>query len=98
MQFLVKAYDAPGALGKRLEVRPAHLEGMKKLGGRVVCAGGLLDGGENMKGSVLILDFPDRAALDGYLAAEPYVTGGVWEKIEVEQVNVVISRGETLPK
>ena len=29
MQFLVKAYDGPGMLDKRMEVRPRHLEGMK---------------------------------------------------------------------
>ncbi len=43
-----------------------------------------------MKGSVLILDFPSRAELDTYLAAEPYAVEHVWEKIEVETMNVVI--------
>ena len=47
-----------------------------------------------MKGSVLILDFPDRAALDEYLANEPYVLEKVWEKIEVEVMNVVLVNGE----
>ena len=47
-----------------------------------------------MKGSVLILDFPDRAALDDYLRNEPYVTEGVWETIEVESMNVVLVNGE----
>ena len=31
MQFLIKAYDGPNMLDKRMAVRPAHLEGMKKL-------------------------------------------------------------------
>lgn len=43
MQFLVKAYDGPDMLDKRMAVRPAHLEGMRALGKRVVFAGGLLD-------------------------------------------------------
>lgn len=30
MQFIVKAYDGPDMLEKRMEVRPRHLEGMKK--------------------------------------------------------------------
>lgn len=29
MQFLIKAYDGPNMLEKRMEVRPKHLEGMK---------------------------------------------------------------------
>lgn len=32
MHFLIKAYDGEGMLEKRMEVRPRHLEGMKKLG------------------------------------------------------------------
>ena len=90
MQFIIKAYDGENKLDKRMEVRPLHLEGMKKLGNHVICAGGLLDEAGKMKGSVLIVDFADRAAVDAYLAAEPYVVTGVWEKIEVEVLNVVL--------
>ena len=43
MQFLITAYDGPSMLEKRMEVRERHLENMKKLKGKVVCAGGLLD-------------------------------------------------------
>ena len=94
MQFIVKAYDGEGMLEKRMEVRPRHLEGMKALGKQVICAGGLLDDEGRMKGSALVMEFPDRAALDAYLAAEPYVTAGVWQKIEIETMNVVLVNGE----
>ena len=94
MQFLVKAYDGEGMLERRMAVRPRHLEGMKKLGKQIVCAGGLLDDEGKMKGSALVLEFPDRAALDDYLANEPYVTEHVWEKVEVVIMNVVILQGE----
>ena len=94
MQFLVKAYDGEGMLEKRMEVRPRHLEGMKTLGKQVICAGGLLDDEGKMKGSALVMDFPDRAALDGYLANEPYVVENVWQKIEIEPMNVVLVNGE----
>ena len=93
MHFMIKAYDGAGKLDKRMKVRPRHLEGMKKLSEHIICAGGLLDEEGKMKGSVLILDFEDRAALDTYLANEPYVVEKVWEKIEVETMNVVIANG-----
>ena len=96
MQFLVKAYDGPDMLEKRMAVRPRHLEGMKTLGKRIICAGGLLDDEGKMKGSVLVLEFESRAALDEYLASEPYVTEGVWEKVEVETMNVVLVNGEKI--
>jgi uncharacterized protein YciI len=90
MQFMIKAYDGANLLERRLAVRPRHLEGMRRLNDHIICAGGLLDEEGRMKGSALIMDFPDRAALDAYLASEPYVTEHVWETIEVEPMNVVI--------
>lgn len=94
MQFIIKAYDGPDMLDKRMAVRPRHLEGMTKLGPRVICAGGMLDEQGKMKGSALVMEFSDRAALDEYLASEPYVIEGVWQKIEVETMNVVLVNGE----
>jgi len=94
MKFLIKAYDGEGMLEKRMAVRPRHLEGMKKLLDHIVCAGGLLDDEGKMKGSALVMEFPDRDALDAYLASEPYVVEHVWDHIEVEVMNVVILDGK----
>ncbi len=93
MQFLVRAYDGAGKLEKRMEVRPRHLEGMQKLSDHIVTAGGLLDEEGKMKGSALIMNFDSRKELDDYIANEPYVLENVWEKIEVEPINVVIANG-----
>ena len=94
MQFLIKAYDGPGMREKRMEVRPRHLEGMKALGKQIIVAGGLLDEEDKMKGSALVMEFESRAALDEYLKNEPYVVENVWQKIEVEPMNVVLVNGE----
>ena len=94
MRFIITAHDGETMLEKRMAVRPRHLEGMAKLGEHIVLAGGLLDDEGKMKGSVLILDLEDRAALNDYLKNEPYVVEHVWEKIEVETVNVVIVNGK----
>ena len=94
MQFIIKAYDGPNMLDKRMEVRPRHLDGMAKLGKQIICAGGLLDEQGKMKGSALVMEFPDRAALDEYLSNEPYVVEGVWQRIEVDTMTVVLVNGE----
>ena len=94
MQFIIKAYDGEGMLEKRMNARPRHLNSIKRLGRQVICAGGLLDDEGRMKGSALVLEFPDRAALNEYLANEPYVVEGVWEKVEIEVMNVVLVNGE----
>ncbi|MBR5432583.1 MAG: hypothetical protein IK119_09450 [Bacteroidales bacterium] len=91
---MIKAYDGEGKLEKRMEVRPRHLQGMAELGAHIICAGGLLDESGKMKGSLLVTEFKDREELDAYLAKEPYVVEKVWEKIEVERLNVVILKGE----
>lgn len=93
MQFIIIAHDGENMLDKRMAVRPQHLEGMAKLGDHVICAGGLLDEEGKLKGSALVVEFEDRAAVDEYLSNEPYVINHVWEKIEVEQMNVVILNG-----
>ena len=90
MQFIITAYDGVGLLARRMEVRPRHMEGMARMAGHVLCAGGLLDEDGKMKGSVLVMEFKDREELDAYLAQEPYVTEHVWERIEVERMNVVL--------
>ena len=91
MQFLVLAYDGENKLEKRLEVRPQHLANLPK--DHVICAGGLLtENTGQMKGSAMVMEFENRASLDEYLRTEPYVVAGVWEKITVEPINVVISK------
>lgn len=91
-QFVIRAYDGEGMLDKRMEVRPRHLEGMEKMRDHVICAGGLLDDAGRMKGSLLVVEFESREDVDAYLAQEPYVIEQVWEKIEVERINVVIRK------
>ena len=94
MQYMIKAYDGENMLEKRLAVRPRHLENMAKVPGKVICAGGLLDGEGKMKGSVLIMDFESKEFLQRYLDSELYLKERVWETVEVEPMNVVIVNGE----
>ena len=98
MQFVITAYDGPGLLARRMEVRPRHMENMARMAEHVLCAGGLLDEEGKMKGSVLVMDFQNREELDAYLSTEPYVTEHVWERIQVERMNVVLLDHKFVPK
>ena len=40
------------------------------------------------------MDFESHKELDDYIANEPYVVEKVWEKIEIEPINVVIANGK----
>jgi uncharacterized protein YciI len=94
MQFVVIAYDGEDsqAPDRRMKARPAHMEGaarMKK-DGSMLTGGAMLDDGGGMIGSVMVVDFRSRAELDAWLAADPYVTGDVWRRIEVRAFRVAV--------
>lgn len=88
MQFLLIAYDGvdAGAPERRLKVRGGHLEKIEHLKrtGEFLFGGAILDDNGKMIGSMILYDFPDRQTLDESLKSEPYMTEGVWEKIEIK--------------
>ncbi len=88
MQFLLMAYDGtdPDALNRRMAARPEHLEkvaGLKK-NGEFLLGGAILNDEGKMIGSMILYEFPDRKSLEERLKEEPYITGGVWQKIEIK--------------
>lgn len=87
MQFTIIARDDPAddTLDRRLAAREKHMERIHamKAEGTIIDGGALLDEDGRMVGSVVLCDFPDRAALDEYIASEIYVTQGVWKDLEI---------------
>jgi uncharacterized protein YciI len=87
MQFMVLGHDHrdEGALARRLAARDAHLAlaGEHIRSGNLLYAVALLNGRGEMCGSMLVAEYDSRAQLDQWLAVEPYVTGQVWQTVEV---------------
>lgn len=93
MEFLIIAYDATDAdaLERRMKARDLHLaqaEKMKKQG-HLIEGGAILDDEGKMIGSTLYMRFDSREDLQNYIDNDPYVTGGVWEQIEVKPIKLV---------
>ena len=88
--FTVYATDVPNSLEKRKIHRPAHFARLQALdaAGQVVLAGPCpidhADPSAGFTGSLLVLNFPDRAALDAWLAEEPFVLEGIYESVVVK--------------
>jgi uncharacterized protein YciI len=87
MQYLIVAFDGRdgGAKQRRLMVRADHIalgDEMVRSDEKLYGVAILNEAGE-MIGSVAVVDFPSRDDLESYLAREPYVTGKVWESIEI---------------
>lgn len=87
MHFIINGRDGSDAraLERRMKVREAHMRGVDELVRKkhLLYAAAMLDDAGTMIGSTMIVDFESRAELDRYLAAEPYVTGNVWQTIDV---------------
>ena len=90
MQFLIIGKDGADAqaLERRMATRAAHLAySGENLANLIIGVATLNEAGQ-MNGSTFIVDFPDRAALDAWLAKEPYVVQGVWQEVTVTPCKV----------
>ena len=79
MLFAFHLIDRAGAGDLRLRVRPEHKAYLAQVAERIAFAGPLLaDDGQTMVGSLLVIDFTDRAAALAWLSAEPFTRAGLY--------------------
>ncbi|HEY2803444.1 MAG TPA: YciI family protein [Actinomycetota bacterium] len=94
MQYVVMAWDGTdeGARDRRLATRPRHLERIEPFvdSGHALVGGAILDDGGGMIGSVMVMDFDTRDALDDWLRNDPYTTEGVWERVDVRPYRAAV--------
>ncbi|MFD1141887.1 YciI family protein [Larkinella insperata] len=88
MQYVLHAYDYTDkqALNRRMAVRGQHFDGARqlKVAGHFILGGALLDDAGKMIGSMMLLDFDSEEHLNNWLQAEVYITGKVWERIDIK--------------
>jgi uncharacterized protein YciI len=102
MLFVLIARDGEDkdAMSRRMASRPGHLsfstEAIKR--GEQIFGGALLSEDGQMKGSMMLVDFPSRVELDEWLKVEPYMTGNVWKNIEIIPFRQGPSFDETLKR
>jgi hypothetical protein len=91
VHFLVLAWDvSDDGEARRDAARPAHAESIRELWeqGRVVLGAGILDDAGMVRGSLVVVDYPNRDEVDAYLAHEPFVTERVWDRVEVHPLRL----------
>lgn len=88
MLYVLHAYDYTDeqAPERRLTARPLHLDGARtlKANGHLVLGGALLSPEGRMIGSMMVVDFEEESQVKDWLDTDPYVTGRVWEKIDLK--------------
>ena len=86
-QFLILTddYKDPDALSRRLSVRETHLQRMReeRVKGNFIIGGAKLNDQGNMHGSMLVVQLENEDEVKKWVEEDPYVTGKVWEKIEI---------------
>ncbi len=85
--FAVHALDKPDTLALRLEHYAAHrafLETGRDFGVGLVMSGPLQsDDGEIMVGSLFIMEAAERATVEAFVRADPFVKEGIWGDLRI---------------
>jgi uncharacterized protein YciI len=85
--FVFLGHDGPEGAARRDANRQrhrAHLEALYREG-RLVYGGPLRDENDRSIGALLVLEAPDMAAARALVEQDPYVRGGVFERIEIHR-------------
>ena len=81
MIFAILLMDRPGTADLRVKVRPEHRAYLGQQAERMAFAGPLTsEDGQTVVGSLLVMEFPNRATVDEWLSNEPFTQPGVYEK------------------
>jgi uncharacterized protein YciI len=88
MHFVIHAEDRPDASSLRLanyEAHKAYLAAASQEGPvRIVMSGPLVsDDGQTMRGSLFILEAPDRLSVEEFHRADPFASAGIWERVSI---------------
>ena len=88
MLFVIIGHDSPDARERRPAVRPAHLAHLDSVAkaGRIRLAGPLLD----RSGSLIVLEAASLAEVWALVARDPYVTEGIFNRVEVKPFEQVL--------
>lgn len=102
MGYAVLAYDGEdeGALARRMAVRDRHLEVITTWAadGRLALGVPLFTAEGRVAGSLMLLEVPDQAGLDAYLAAEPFAREKVWQRVTAHPFRIAPLPYRPLPQ
>ncbi len=84
MLFALHLLDKPDSAALRQRVRPEHKAYLARVAEHIAFAGPLLrDDGQTMVGSLLVIDFVSRDAVQAWLADEPFTRAGLYAEVRI---------------
>lgn len=81
MLWIIHAEDKPGSVELRQATRADHLAYMA--GQPIEVGGPMLDDAGAMVGSLVVVDLPDREAVEAMVAGDPYTKAGLFERVSI---------------
>jgi uncharacterized protein YciI len=94
MLYVIFCTDKADHAHVRAATRPDHLDYVGGFKEHLVTVGPTLsDDGEGMNGSLLVVDFPDREAVDDFAQGDPYAKAGLFESVIIRPWKQVIPKG-----
>jgi uncharacterized protein YciI len=89
--FVAACLDAPGALERRVAAREAHLAYIRaQPAGFIKVAGPFLNDAGDPIGSMFVFDAESVAAVDAFLAGDPYTAADLFHSVEIRAWRVTI--------
>lgn len=90
--YVIVAFDKPNSRELRAATREAHLAYVDERAPMVKLGGPMQDETESPLGSLLIIEAPDKAAAEAFVAGDPYNSGGVFERVEIRRFRTVVGQ------
>lgn len=99
MGYAIIAWDGPDP-ARRAAARDKHLSILTRWAqdGRLALGVPLFSPAWQPAGSLMVLNVPDKAGLDAYLAEEPFAVDGVWDRWEVYPYRIASLPYRPLPQ
>jgi hypothetical protein len=88
--FVLSCIDRPNSLERRMAAREAHLAYVAQHRDMVKLGGPYLDAAGQMAGSLIIVEALDRAAVEAFSAADPYVKADLFDHVDIQAWRVTV--------
>ena len=93
MLFALICVDKPDHNHVRAENRAKHLDYLEALGDRLIIAGPTLsEDGEDLTGSIIIVDCANRAAAEKLANEDPYKLAGLFKSVTIKPFRKVFPK------
>ncbi|MEG3616898.1 YciI family protein [Magnetovibrio sp. PR-2] len=93
MRFAIVCTDKPNQADTRAQHREAHFAHLDAYADQIIEAGPLLaEDGSHSVGSLLIVEFNDRASAEAFTNTDPFSQAGIFESVVIRPYKKVIPK------